>query len=139
MKSYYALFADTILVVHFAFIVFVLGGQICVIIGFFRNWHWVRNMTFRLCHLLAIGVVVAFAWANQLCPLTVLESRLRETAGEQAYQGSFVAYWVSRLIYYDAPQWVFIVVYSLFAALVLASWFWVRPKRNPWALFEEDR
>jgi hypothetical protein len=52
---------------------------------------------------------------------------LRLAAGQPAYQGTFVQEWVGRLIYYDAPLWVFAVIYSLFGALVLASWIWVRP------------
>lgn len=126
----YSLAADAILVVHFAFVVFVVGGQILVTVGYFLNWHWVRNLTFRICHLLAIGVVVAQAWASQLCPLTIWESKLRYMAAEHMYQGSFVEHWVGRLIYYDAPQWVFIVVYSLFGALVLITWVWVRPQKK---------
>lgn len=127
MKSVYSLAADAILVIHFAFIIFVLGGQACVIVGYFRNWRWVRNLVFRVSHLLAIGLVVAQAWASQLCALTVWESKLRSAAGEQPYQETFVAAWLGRLIYYDLPLWVFIVAYSFFGALVLFTWIWVRP------------
>jgi hypothetical protein len=126
----YSLVADAILVVHCAFIAFVLGGQAYVVVGYFQNWRWVRNLTFRICHILAIGIVVALVWVNQLCPLTVWESTLRDAAGEQSYQGSFVEYWVGRLVYYDAPQWVFIVAYSLFGALVLFTWIWIRPEKD---------
>lgn len=127
MESFYPFAADTLLVVHFAFIIFVVGGQLCVIIGYFRKWHWVRNLAFRVCHLLAIGVVVAQAWLGRYCPLTIWESKLRQAADQSAYQGSFVQEWVGRLIYYDVPLWIFAVIYSLFGALVLASWIWVRP------------
>ncbi len=123
-----ALIADAILVVHFAFIAFVIGGEACVVVGYFRNWRWVRNRTFRVCHVLAIGIVVALAWADRICPLTVWENRLRHAAGGQSYSGTFVEHWVGRLVYYDAPQWVFIVAYSMFGALVLISWIWVRPE-----------
>jgi uncharacterized membrane protein len=137
MTSLYSLAADAILVVHFAFIVFVLGGQACVIAGYFRDWRWVRNLTFRVSHLLAIGIVVAQAWANELCALTVWESKLRYAAGEQPYQGTFVAAWLGRLVYYDLPLWVFIVAYSFFGALVLFSWIWVRPGKTPDVSFYE--
>ncbi|MBT8345832.1 MAG: DUF2784 domain-containing protein [Desulfofustis sp.] len=128
MESFYPIAADAILVVHFAFIIFVVGGQLCVIAGYFRKWCWVRNLAFRVCHLLAIGVVVAQAWLGRYCPLTIWESRLRQAAGQPAYQGSFVQEWVGKLIYYDAPLWVFAIIYSLFGALVLASWIWVKPR-----------
>ena len=125
-----SLIADVILIVHLAFIVFVLGGEVCVLVGYFRDWPWVRNFTFRVCHLLAIGIVVALAWANQVCPLTVWENTLRETAGEETYRETFIQHWVGELVYYDAPQWIFTAAYMAFGALVVLSWYWVRPTRN---------
>ncbi|MFC1601475.1 DUF2784 domain-containing protein [Candidatus Sumerlaeota bacterium] len=95
-----------------------------------RNREAARNLTFRICHLLAIGIVVAQAWWGRICPLTSWENAAHQAAGEQAYSGSFVAHWVGSLIYYDAPQWVFTVAYLLFGGLVLASWYWVRPQRR---------
>jgi polyferredoxin len=72
--------------------------------------------------------VVVQAWLGRICPLTVWESALRERAGDAVYTGSFIAYWLDELLYYQAPAWVFTLVYSLFGALVLASWYFVRPR-----------
>lgn len=130
MRCLYSLIADAILVVHFAFIAFVIGGEACVVVGYFRNWCWMRNLTFRVCHILAIGIVVALAWANRICPLTVWENTLRHAAGGESYSGTFVKHWVGRLVYYEAPQWIFIVAYSMFGALVLFTWIWVRPEKK---------
>ena len=58
MESLYLHAADAILVVHFAFIIFVVGGQLCVIVGYFRGWRWVHNLAFRISHLIAIAVVL---------------------------------------------------------------------------------
>lgn len=126
----HSLMADLILVIHFLFIVFVLGGQVCIVIGYFRNWHWVHHLAFRVCHILAIGIVIAQAWVNQLCPLTLWENALREVAGEPTYAKTFVQHWLGKLVYYDAPQWLFTVAYSLFGAVVLFSWFCVRPAKG---------
>ena len=123
----HALAADLILLVHGGFILFVVAGEICVIVGHLRHWRWVHNRIFRLCHLLAIGVVAVQAWAQRVCPLTEWENALREAAGQAPYAESFIRHWVGRLVYCDAPPWVFTLSYSLFAALVLATWFLVRP------------
>jgi hypothetical protein len=56
------------------------------------------------------------------CPLTSLESAVRAEAGARAYPQGFIAHWLSRLIYYDLPTWIFVLVYSLFGALVLLSY-----------------
>ena len=124
------LMADTILLAHFGFIIFVIGGLACIIIGHLRNWPWVRNFYFRICHLLAIGFVVIQSWVGQLCPLTHWENALREQAGQAGYSQSFVEHWLSKLVYIDAPPWVFIAANSLFGTLVLASWFMVKPERH---------
>ena len=52
---------------------------------------------------------------------------LREKAGVETYSGSFIQHWLQSLLYYSAPEWVFILVYTVFGALVLASWFLFRP------------
>ncbi len=122
--------ADAVLSLHALFVLFVVGGQVLVLLGGWRGWDWVRRLWFRLLHLAAIAVVVAQAWLGVLCPLTTLEMWLRRQAGEAGYEGSFIQHWLQYLLYYTAPPWVFIVAYTLFGLLVLASWFLVPPRRG---------
>jgi polyferredoxin len=89
----------------------------------------VHNFSFRITHLVAIGVVVLQSWLGLICPLTVWEMDLRARADDSVYEGSFIAYWMQSLLYYRAEEWVFILLYTLFAVLVVASWYWVRPRR----------
>lgn len=119
--------ADAILLLHVLFVGFVVLGLILVFIGKFRFWSWVRNPWFRSAHLLAIAVVVAQSWLGVICPLTSFEMALRERAGDAVYAGGFIRHWLEIVLYYQAPPWVFVVVYTTFGALVIASWFWVRP------------
>jgi hypothetical protein len=53
---------------------------------------------------------------------------LRERAGEGTYEGTFVAHWLQKLLYYEAPPWVFVVCYTLFGLLVVGSWLGFRPR-----------
>ena len=124
------LLADTILVFHFLFVVFVVGGQVCILAGAPLGWQWVRMRGFRIAHLVAIAVVIAQSWIGIVCPLTAWESALRRMAGEAAYEDTFLSHWVGRALYFTAPAWVFTTVYSLFGLVVLASWFLVRPTRG---------
>lgn len=114
--------ADAVLVLHVAVVGFVIGGLLVVPVGQWAGWPWVRSLAFRLTHLGAIGVVVVQAWLGQSCPLTTLESWLRARAGAAGYTSGFLAHWLQRLIFYDAPAWVFTLAYSLFAALVVGAW-----------------
>lgn len=122
--------ADTVLITHVLFVAFVVAGLVGIYAGWFLKWKWVRNRTFRSLHLLAIAIVVFQSWLGIICPLTSWEMALREAAGAEAYSGSFVQYWLQTLLYYSAPDWVFILAYTGFACLVLASWFLVRPCRG---------
>lgn len=124
----YALLADAVLVAHVLYLGFVIGGLLLVVVGGLRRWSWVRNPWFRAAHLAAIAGVTLLAWTGRPCPLTILESEWRVRAGTQAYADGFIAHWLARLLYWDAPAWVFSVAYGAFGMLVVAAWWWVRPR-----------
>jgi len=128
-KVFYLIAADAILLVHVLFVVFVVLGLLLIFAGKLFAWSWVYNFTFRCAHLLAIVIVVLQSWLGVICPLTIWEMSLRAKGGDTVYTGSFIAHWLQTLLYYRAPEWVFILLYTLFGALVIASWYWVRPKR----------
>jgi len=54
---------------------------------------------------------------------------LRKEAGADTYAGSFIQHWLQKLLYYSAPDWAFMLVYTGFACIVLVSWFLVRPNK----------
>ncbi len=120
--------ADAILVAHLVFVGFVVLGLAAIVTGKLRHWAWVCNPWFRWLHLAAIGIVVAQAWMGMICPLTQWEMALRQQAGEPGYAGTFISHWLGTLLYYDFPEWVFAVGYSLFGILVVTSWLWARPR-----------
>jgi polyferredoxin len=79
---------------------------------------------------MAIGFIVVQSWLGQVCPLTTLESWLRVQAGSASYQRSFIEHWVQRLLFWEAPSWVFALVYSVFGLVVLLVW-WRFPPAHP--------
>ncbi len=126
----YRLLADVVLTLHVAFVVFVVGGLVLVIVGNLLGWQWVNALWFRLIHLGTIAVVAAEAWLGAACPLTTFEMWLRAMAQDTIFEGSFLEYWLQRFLYYEAPAWVFIVAYSLFGLLVVAAWWRFPPQRR---------
>lgn len=122
--------ADAVLIAHVAFILFVVIGLLLVVIGGGLQWRWVRNPWFRLLHLAAIAFVVVESWLGAACPLTTLEIWLRRSAGQIAYDGDFIAFWLRRLFFFEAPAWVFALCYSAFGALVIFSWLRFPPRRR---------
>ena len=125
----YQLLADAVLVLHFAIVVFVIGGLVLVVAGNLLRWRWVNRPWFRFAHAAAIGIVVLQAWLGQVCPLTTLESWLRVQAGSPSYSQSFIEHWVHRALYYELPSWVFVLAYTVFALLVAAAWWYFPPAR----------
>jgi hypothetical protein len=122
--------ADAVLAVHFGVVLFIVGGLVAILVGNARNWRWVNGWWFRVAHLVAIAVVVLQAWLGQLCPLTVLESWLREQAGSPSYQKSFIEHWLQRLLFFEAPFWVFTAAYTAFAVVVALAWWRFPPRRR---------
>ncbi len=109
--------ADALLVLHFAIVLFIVGGLILTWAGALLGWGWIRNPWFRYLHLGAIAFVAAEALLGIACPLTIWEDMLR--GGVRAE--SFVGRWVERLLYYRAPGWVFTSLYLAWTAATLVT------------------
>jgi hypothetical protein len=118
----YDTLANLVLLLHTTIVLFVVAGLVLIAAGNAAGWRWVNGWWFRGLHVAAIATVVAQSWAGITCPLTTLESWLRRQAGSAAYDTGFIEHWLHRLLYYEAPGWVFTIVYSLFGMLVVASW-----------------
>jgi hypothetical protein len=125
----YSHFADVVLLIHFAIVLFVVGGLLLIVLGNVLQWPWVNRWWFRSLHLFAISVVVFESWLGIECPLTTLENWLRMQAGQGVYQGSFIQHWVHGVMFYQAPSWLFALAYSLFALVVVAAWWRWPPKQ----------
>lgn len=119
------LVADVILIGHFAFVLFVVGGLAFIWIGHAAGWRAVHNLRFRLLHLAAIVFVAAESLLGFICPLTLWEDTLRGTTNDK----SFIARWVHRVMFYSAPEWVFTVIYVLFALAVAATFYGIPPRK----------
>lgn len=132
--SLYLLLASAVLIIHVGVVLFIVGGQLLIVAGALAGWRWVRNLPFRALHLAAMVYVAMQTWFDLVCPLTTLEQWLRLGAGQgaadQVYQGDFIGHWLGRLLFYQAPPWVFMAAYTAFAALVAACWWWAPPLRS---------
>ena len=109
--------ADLVLVLHFFIAGFIVLGLILVWAGALAGWRWIRNPWFRYLHLAAIAFVAAEALLGAACPLTVWEDLLRGGTRPE----TFVGRWVARLLYYNAPEWVFTSLYVAWAAAALLT------------------
>ena len=125
----YRLLADAVVAFHAAYVAFVIVGLLAVLAGRWLRWRWVRNFWFRTIHFSFIAIVVVESLLGITCPLTTWEDRLRELAGEEVLQGTFVGRCAHGILFYDAPDWVFTTAYCIFGSLVLAALIFVPPQR----------
>jgi hypothetical protein len=87
----YRLGADAVLLLHLAFILFVVFGALAAVHS--RSWIVV--------HLGAVAWGCAVELGALVCPLTWLENMLRARAGQAAYAGDFVDRYLLGLVYPD--------------------------------------
>ncbi len=117
--------ADIILIIHFLYVLFVVGSLPVIWLGAWLTWRFVRNRWFRFLHLAAILLVVAESLLGAVCPLTVWENALRQTDADS----SFIQHWIHQIMFYTVPEGVLTVVYILFSVLVIATFKWIPPNR----------
>jgi hypothetical protein len=85
----YAVVADLVLTLHFAFVLFVVLGGLAAL-------KWPRA---AWAHLPAAVWGIAIEFGGWICPLTPLENRLRALAGDAPYRGDFIARYLMPVIY----------------------------------------
>ncbi len=118
---WYAFLADATVAVHVAYVLFVILGQLAILLGLACGWSWIRNRWFRLAHCAAILYVALEAIFAIDCPLTVWEYKLRRWAGQDPSGETFMGRLLHELLFYQGPTWVFTSCYISFALLVLGT------------------
>ncbi len=88
----YHFLADLIVIVHAAYVAFVVLGFAAILIGAAMHWEWVRGFSFRIAHFAAIALVCVEALTGAMCPLTSLEDALRARGGQAPYPSDFIDY-----------------------------------------------
>lgn len=81
--------ADTVFLVHLAYILFVIFGALLALV--WRRVPWI--------HVPALLWAVFLELTGRICPLTPLENRLRQAAGEAGYSGGFIEHYLVPLVY----------------------------------------
>jgi Protein of Unknown function (DUF2784) len=83
--------ADSVLVLHAAFVLFVMIGGLLVL----------RRGKLAWLHVPAVVWAAFVEFTGRICPLTPLEVALRERAGEAGYAGDFIEHYIAPLMYPD--------------------------------------
>lgn len=81
--------ADLVLVVHLAFVLFVVLGGLLVL-----RWRWVAVL-----HVPAAVWGILLEYGGWICPLTPLENSLRRLGGDAEYSGGFIQHYIQPVLY----------------------------------------
>ena len=117
----YRALADLVLVVHFAFVLFVIFGGVLAL-------RWPRVAWIHL-PIALYGVAVEFI--GFVCPLTPLEVALRQRGGQAGYAGGFIDHYITAAIYPSGltRQTQFILGAVLVALNIVVYTVWWRRRR----------
>lgn len=115
--------ADVILIIHFLYVLFVVGSLPVIWLGAWLKLAFVRNRWFRYLHLAAILWVVVESLIGIVCPLTAWENTLRQIETDS----SFIQRWIHQIMFYNVPESVLMMIYIVFAGLVAMTFKWVPP------------
>ncbi len=85
----YSLLAECLVLVHFAFVAFVLVGGLLVLWKPFLRW----------LHLPAVAWAALIEFSGWICPLTPWEQALRLKGGQAGYTGGFVEHYLIPVLY----------------------------------------
>jgi len=110
----YRLLADAVLLLHFAYILFVIFGGLAVL----------RRPLLAWLHLPAALWGALIEYAGCICPLTPLENTLRQQSGETGYPGSFIDHYLTALIYPEGLTRTAQIVLGTFVLVVNAAVYW---------------
>ncbi len=111
--------ADAIVMLHVAFVAFVVFGGVLLI-----RWRWLLWL-----HMPAVVWGVTIEFAGWICPLTPLENYLRQRGGAVQYQGEFIEHYIMPLLY---PARLTRGIQALLGSLALALnvfVYWIALKR----------
>jgi len=120
----YLLLANLVMLVHLAFVLFVVFGGFLLLHR--REWLWLHLPVFLW------GVWVALT--PVVCPLTPLEQGLLVRAGRDGYDGGFIAHYLGRLVdpELDVPNFGLLLGVAALSwnAAVYAFVYWRRTRRG---------
>ena len=120
----YSLLADLILIIHLAFVIFVLCGWLLVL-----KWRWVAWL-----HLPAAVWSAVVEFTGWICPLTPLENLFHEQAGQVGYRSDFITHYLLPVLYPDdLTRDIQLMLGTIVLAIniLLYGWLWRRSKDEP--------
>lgn len=114
----YKILADSVVLIHFLWIVFLFLGAI---------WG-TKNRGIMIFHLFGLAFALVIQVSNWYCPLTYLEVWLRSKHDPMlTYTGSFIIYYIEKIVYIELSR--LLIVFITFFLCGLNGWLYFRKNR----------
>lgn len=119
---FYRLAADAVVILHLAFVIFVVAGGLLVC-----KWRWMAWL-----HVPAVVWAVLLEFNGWLCPLTPLEIEMRAAGGQAGYAGGFIEHYILPVLYpaaLDAKLQLATGVFVIVMNIVVYGWVLLRLRK----------
>jgi hypothetical protein len=117
---FYRIAADAVLVLHLAFILFVVLG----------GWLVLRYHRLIWVHLPAAAWAAFVEFSGRVCPLTPLENLLRLASGSTGYSGGFIERYLIPVVYPSGLDRSVQIALGLAVVLINAVFYGLLVKRS---------
>lgn len=125
----YKILADVVIFLHFLWILFIIAGFIFII--FFRKNFpaYAGNFILRTIHLVSILYTSYLEFTHKNCPLTDIENYFKVKSDSVTYTGSFIVYYIEKLVYPDVEPLVVIIPTVIIGIITLVMYILKPPKK----------
>ena len=115
----YGILSELILLLHLAFILFVVLGGLLVL-----KWRWILFI-----HIPAAVWGVLIEFMGWICPLTPLENQFRHSAGQSGYDGGFIDHYLIPIIYPEGLTGNIQIILGTAVIILNLVFYWLVIKR----------
>ena len=117
------IFSEIVLLFHFCIFLFMILSFFLIPLGYYQKWELVKNKYYRLIHLVLMGIIFIETILGFMCPLTILESFLRN----DIEINNKITQIIHQIMYCDLPTYQFIILYLFSLLYLIFLWFFFKP------------
>ena len=147
---WYKILADLLVVLHFAWVLFMLWGFFLTLYSVIRLYifrspsaycrRFMDRWIFRTVHLAGIGFVALLAALGKYCPLSIWEYKFRiHYDPNLTYPGSFLVNWAEKLVYPSVPPMVIVIQTIIVAGFTFLAYLLRPPEKIKQCLHREKK
>jgi hypothetical protein len=123
------IFADLVLAVHAAVVVFNVFWLLAIPLGGLLGWRFVRAYWWRMAHLCSLAIVAIQPLLGRYCFLTLWQEEFASAAGPMG-EPNLIERVLTAIVFWPLPPSIFVYLYVAAVVWTALMW-WLVPPRRP--------